>query len=360
MPNKKISYIILIFLLFLPILLLLCIDYLNIESFTVKFNENFVFEWTWKGRMFYLFFLWLVIMEFHASSEIIRSANPTHWWASLICLSLPTVYVLAVNFFGLNTVILWLGETFGISKWGTDFIFFHWPLSCEYMVFAVSFIMGVTLSYGKTGLQTFSISLSFLASIASAYMFDTIFPFGVFKPLQVFALPTAATSAALFELLGYTTQLRYPVRYGESNLPLLVVTKDGKMASVGIAWACAGVHSLLLYTLIILVFFKKLAISKQSKIIYFLVGFIGTYFVNVLRVFSLVLVMLNYGQEAMKAAHDIYGELFFLSWIFVYMFLILSIEEYRLVEQIRSLKTKIFTLISKIKGKLMNRIKASK
>ena len=86
-------------------------------------------------------------------------------------------------------------------------------------------------------------------------MLDTIYLHGVFKPFQAFVLPTAATAAAFFDLLGYRTILHFPVKYMDSKLTsLTVIGNGGKSASVAIAWACAGVHSLLLYVLIILLF----------------------------------------------------------------------------------------------------------
>lgn len=296
-----------------PIFLLVFLDYFNLESFSSVFNQNFVFSWTWKGRMFYLLFLWILFIESIIDwNNIIENKPKTNrrMLASFICALVPTFYILAVNFLGLNQVILSIGQYFNIGT--GDFLNFHWPLSCEYLVLAIFFISAVALAYGKKGLKTFAISFAFLGGVSIAYMLDTIYPFGVFKPLQEFALPTAATAAALFDLLGYTTSLNYPIHYGDSLLPSLSVRVGAKPpVSVAIGWACAGVHSLLLYVLIIAVFFKKSNIPAFRKLLYFVIGLFGTFFVNVLRVFSIVIVMINYGTATGTAFHDTYGELFF-------------------------------------------------
>ena len=95
----------------------------------------------------------------------------------------------------------------------------------------------VSLAYKLRGLRAFAISFALLGGISIAYMLDTICPLGVFRPLQELSLPTAATTTALFDLLGYSVRMHFPIRLGESLLPSLTVTMGGKTASVTIAWA---------------------------------------------------------------------------------------------------------------------------
>lgn len=345
---KKVSFHLVLMLLFmLPITLLVFLDFFNVEVWSYHlFSQNFTFNWTWKGRMFYLFFLWLLFVESIIDWDDIIQSTPKRSWRilfSLIFALIPTIYILAINFLGLNQIVLQLGEYFNIDP--GDFIYFHWPLSCEYVVFAVSFITAVLIAYKTNGLKLFSISFAFLGGVAAAYMFDTIYPFGVFKPLQAFALPTAATTAAIFELLGYKTMLYYPVPYGESNLPSLSIIVGGKPATVAIAWACAGVHSLLLYILIISVVFKKMQASAFRKLLYFIIGLFGTYLVNVFRIFSILLVILNHGTEAGKYFHDTYAELYFFIWMFAYIALIALIQRFSLVERIKLAFQKLSVLL---------------
>jgi len=55
---------------FVPILLILFLDFFNIEAFA-PFNQRFMFDLTWKGRMFYLFFIWLFSLESILDWEVI-------------------------------------------------------------------------------------------------------------------------------------------------------------------------------------------------------------------------------------------------------------------------------------------------
>ena len=340
----------------LPIFLLIVLDYLNIESFSA-FNSSFLFEETWKGRMFYLFFIWLFFIESIIYWNKIVERKPQNRARILACFAcalIPTIYVLVVNFVpNASQTILNIGQNVGII--GGDFLTKDWPLSLEYLIFLVFFASATLLAYGKRAL-TFSISLSLLGVIASAYMIDTIYPFGLFNPLQLFALPTAASTAAFFELLGYQATLSFPLLYKVgsqySRLPYLYITSGSKSAGALIGWPCAGVHSLLLYILIILVFFKRSEILSFRKAVYFIFGLFGTYFVNILRIYSILVIQLNYGQDAATVFHNNYGELYFFTWIFLYILLIVCIQRFMLVEKIRYAPSKLRSLLTTIKKKV--------
>jgi thaumarchaeosortase len=247
---------------------------------------------------------------------------------------------LATNFLGLDLAVLKFGHSVGITSVTasgdpSDFLHLQWPLSLEYMVFFVFFLAAVLLAYRPKGLKVLSISFAVLGAIGVVYMLDTIYPFGVFRPLQELALPTAATAAALFDILGYTVWLNYPMHSNNSSMPSLNVTVGDKSAGYGIAWACAGVYSLILFVLIILLFFKRTNISGYRKVLYFFIGLIGTFFANVLRIYALFIVTLNYGHEKGMVFHDSWGELFGFGWIFFFILLIVCIERFMLVEKVR-------------------------
>lgn len=381
--RKNWFHVSLILCIALPIMTLVFLDYYDLEGYNYRyngetgsfeswrnmyFNESFVFELTWKGRMFLLVFLWILLVESAIDWKKLMDEKPESrsvMLASIVCAFVPTVYVLATSFFGFDLTVLRIGqEVFGIrsvtsSNEPWDFLHLQWPISCEYIVFAVFFIGAVMLAYRTKGLKSLSISLTLLGGIGVAYMFDTIYPFGIFRPLQAFALPTSAVAAALFDLLGYTVRLVFPVYSVESYLPALTVTAGERTASVTIAWACAGVQSLLLYLVIILVFFKKADISAFRKLAYFIIGLFGTFFVNVLRVFSILIVMLDYGKEAGEIFHNTYGEIYSVIWILLFILLIGFIERFMLVERTKhafhrvsdylgAAKNKIFALLRQL------------
>ncbi len=347
-----------------PIVLLVFLDFYHLQGFNYRydgvtnqfvrwtntyFTQTFSFDVTWKGRLFYLFFAWFLAIESVIGWKVLVEKKPRNRkliGASLVCALIPTIYVLATNFFGLDLAIMKVGHSLGIisvaaNNQPSDFLHLQWPLSVEYMVFFVAFLTAIILAYKTKGLKIFSISLSMLGGISVAYMLDTIYPFGVFRPLQEVALPTTASAAALFDWLGYNVTLSYPVHLGPSLLPNLTVSAGGRIAEYSISWACAGVYSLLLYLLIILVFFKRTNISGFRKLSYFVIGLFGTFCSAVLRIYTIFLISLQNGYNAGMFFHNTYGELFGFTWIFIFIILIVCIERFMLVERTREVFKRI-------------------
>ena len=80
-----------------------------------------------------------------------------------------------------------------------------------------------------------------------------------------------------------------------------------------------------------LLFLKKTEIPKIQKLVYFVIGAIITYVINILRIVSIYLAFiqnLSQGQEAAEAAmrtfHNFYGGLFGMTWIVLYPLLIIG------------------------------------
>lgn len=335
------------------IVLLMFLDYFNLESFATKFNEGFYFDYTWKGRLFLLFFLWLLVLEYSLNLDKepkngleSKPRSTLKTVAIFVCALIPIIYIISVNFLGFDQIVIQAGELLRGEYWRANFLgdFVYllraaWPLSVEYLMFTVSFLGTTLLAYGRDGLKKFGISIGLVAGITAIYLTDTIFPYGVLKPLQVLALPTAACAAALLDLLGYAFSLYYSP--GSSAMPIIRTRAvDGQAVSIGIAWPCAGVHSMFLYTLIILLLFKKSDMSSFRKLVYFIVGAIGTYLVNVLRIIVYFFIRINSGQAAAQTFHDSHGELLFVAWILLYILLIVCIQKFRLAEKtLHALKT---------------------
>ena len=80
--------------------------------------------------------------------------------------------------------------------------------------------------------------------------------------------------------MGYGTVLGT-----ENGMPTLQVTGSlGTATKFAIAWPCAGIESLLIFTAVALLFLQRMPMSWKAKIGYFAVGAAITYFINVLRI----------------------------------------------------------------------------
>jgi len=283
------------------------------------------FSYTWRGRTFYLFFLWLLFLELIIAWEKLtqkKLASLKTWRKVVMCIvaCIPIVYVIVVNFLGLDQMLIEIGRqilTFG--QFSLDNLQ-HWPISLEYLVFAVFFASTTWLAYEVDGLKLFSISLCLLGAIGAIYMIDTFYPYGAFTPFQAFVPFTASLAAQVLNWMGYKTSF---LPYHVQGTPFLYVSGSSGSVGFGIGWPCAGVQSLFIYTCVILLFLKKSAIPMKQKLIYFIIGAIGTYIVNILRIVSIYIIAINQGENAAQVFHDYYGELYSITWITAYLIIII-------------------------------------
>ncbi|MBS7633666.1 exosortase/archaeosortase family protein [Candidatus Bathyarchaeota archaeon] len=284
------------------------------------------FEQTWVGRTYELFFIWLCFLELVMNWEELREKINTLWslrtFAFIIFLLIPTVYIVAANFWGVNTVLVDYALSHGIEEaWAKQV-----PLSTEYLVFMGLLLLIVFLEYGVKGIKNYSISAFFLGIIGTLYTVNNLSPF--FTPFQLIVPFTTTLAANVLNFMGYQTSVSaYP---GKDAVPVLRASNSQGWAAFGIAWPCAGIESLLIYTVVILLFLSKSLIPWWQKLIYFAVGAVITYFINILRIVTIFVIAIDTGWRPgymppeVQRFHDYYGMLYSVTWIVCYPLLIIG------------------------------------
>jgi len=282
------------------------------------------FELMWKGRTFELFFVWLILLELILGWENLQTSKinkliSARTFAFIAALLLPTVYVIISNYSGLNTVIADSARQSGVQWWDSM------PLSTEYLVFTVLFCLIVLLPFGAKGLKSFSVPIFFLVVVGALYTIDNVYPYGQFTPFQFLVPTTTTVAAAVLNLMGYNTTLTTQTDPTQGNLPLLTAVDPNnplKSATFAIAWPCAGIESLLIFTVVILLFLKRMPISWKAKIGYFAIGAAVTYSINILRIVTIFTIGMN--GEDVTLFHFYYGPLYSVAWIVSYPLIILA------------------------------------
>lgn len=357
----------------IPILILY---YVNPNSFNLL----------WKGRAFYLMFLWLLALEIIMSSEkftheklIVR--NSVRVIILIAVTAIPIIYVTFVNVLDFSKTIIEFGKKIGIPQvtfnpplrqgfinWLQEW---SWPLSLEYITLVSCFITGIWLAYKTKGLKIFSISLFFLSAIGAIYTLDTFYPYGSgpAAPFQAIVPITAFLAAKILNMMGYQTSFLGNLY----NMPILWASKpstgSGNYARYAIGWPCAGVEGLFIYTFVILLLLKKTrvyvpafmydtmsiirgeihlvnsrklpkwckTINRKSRVLlgsekfvtfmasaaYFIIGAVGTYIVNAFRIATIFVIATTQGQSAASTFHNVYGGLFTTTWIIVYAMILM-------------------------------------
>jgi thaumarchaeosortase len=281
------------------------------------------FSYMWKGRTFLLFFVWLIALEFILGWEKIEpkinKQNKLGLIALAVAVLLPTLYVVLENF-GLNGAIADWAQSSGVAFYDSM------PLAIEYLVFSALFCLTTFLLYGKKGVAGFILPAIFVALVGTLYTIDNVFPYGQFTPFQLLVPTTAMLAANMLGLMGYTTVLGTEIGTG---MPTIQATGPLGTAKFAIAWPCAGIESLLIFTAVALLFLKRIPMSWRARVGYFSLGIIVTYFINVLRIATIFTIGMEFGTNSnqVQMFHFYYGPLYAMVWIISYPLLIIASQK---------------------------------
>jgi exosortase/archaeosortase family protein len=126
-------------------------------------------------------------------------------------------------------------------------------------------------------------------------------------------------------------------------MPLLHVTGPLGVAEFTIAWPCAGIESLLIFTAVALLFLKRMNISWKVKIGFFAFGAVVTYFINVLRIATIFSIGMQYGVDSSQVQefHFYYGPLYAMAWIISYPLILLAAQGLWKMKKTKAMKPQL-------------------
>jgi thaumarchaeosortase len=285
----------------------------------LKLSAQDSFQLMWKGRTFLLFFVWLMALELILSWESIESKIRKHNKVTILSyvlsLLLPSMWVIAENYFGLNSVIANWASQSGVAF--SDSM----PLAFEYLAFSFFFCLMTIALFGRKGLKIFVLPALFVGLVGVLYTIDNVFPYGQFTPFQLLVPTTAMLASGVLGIMGYNT-----FSGTENGMPTLQVSGSLGTAKFAIAWPCAGIESLLIFTAVALLFLKRMPISWKAKVGFFAFGAAITYLINVLRIAAIFTIGMQYGatSDQVQMFHFYYGPLYAMAWIVSYPLLVLA------------------------------------
>ncbi|MDI9619286.1 MAG: exosortase/archaeosortase family protein [Candidatus Nezhaarchaeota archaeon] len=282
------------------------------------------FEETWKGRTYYLFFIWLCLLElalnWRALDVKVSALKSKRFAALAAAASLPTAYSLASELSGLNNMLVEaFPKHYGLEIWSR-----FMPITVEYLVLSALSILIVSLAYGSNGLKVFGLPISLLGAVGSLFLLDNLYPFGEFTPLQALVPTTARLAACILTVMGYQAEVGGQIY----NTPILTVQGDGGEVSFGVAWPCSGVDGLIVYSFTTPLILRDYVASRTVKIALFAGGAAVTYLINVLRVVSIFLLALEHGATSLEVRrfHDYYGPLYSIAWITAFQAMLIGFQ----------------------------------
>jgi len=279
----------------------------------VAFPDSFSLSWN-QGRGGFLFALAFIVAELVG----LKLTIPTKRLLAAIPLATLTIAYLVGLEYGLREYIQGGAETYDVQ------LVFSWTWMWDFVVMAVFVISSLFIFFGKKWIRIGPAGPIFLVGSAVILSLDAFFPYDTLGPLQYVVPYLVQTNAWVI------TVLDLGIATARDNL--LFLRGDYGPFALQVFWPSAGVHSVIIYSLVMMAFLLKMNIQRKRKVMYFVIGILGTIGVNMIRIFSLSLFVLKVSTNAVEFEefHSIAGEIMFLPWLFIFLLIVTSIETKRL------------------------------
>jgi thaumarchaeosortase len=202
-------------------------------------------------------------------------------------------------------------------------------LAMDYIVYAAYCIAATAILYSPRAIPLIVTPIIYTIGSGVLDLMDAYFPEDSLAFLQVWVYVIWNVVIFLLGILGFNTQ---PNPFSAVTPPSVLLQGNrlylwgwkGFMTFV-IYWPSSGVVSMIVYSLVIIVLMVKLEATRRRKGVYALIGAVGTYLVNVIRI-TLIVLYVTYISLDVEAFHQSIGEVLFITWIFIYLLFVIHRE----------------------------------
>lgn len=279
----------------------------------VAYPDSFSLSWN-QGRGGFLFALAFVVAEL---AGLRLGVSKKRLLAVVPLAALVILYLVALDN-GLRDYINAGAEVYDVQ------LIYSWTWMWDFIIMSAFVIATLSIYFGKRWIRIAPAGPIFLGGSAIILSLDAFFPYDSLGPLQYFVPYLVNLNVWLVGLfdLGVAT--------ARDNL--MYLRGDHGPFALQVFWPSAGVHSIIIYSLVMMAFLLKMNIPRNRKAVYFGVGILGTICVNVIRIFSLSWYALKVttNAEQWEEFHSVAGEIMFLPWLFVFLMIVMVIETRRI------------------------------
>lgn len=271
--------------------------------------------WSWnEGRGGYLFGLIFIVAELIGLKIVISKKR----LLAVLPMAAVTIMYLVSLEFGFREFIVESAALYNVQ------LIDSWTWMWDFIVMAIFTVTALSIFFGKRWIRISPAGPIFLSGTAIILSLDAFFPYDTLGPLQYIVPYFVQANVWLVTALDLGTAV------ARDNI-MFLRGDHGSMA-LQVFWPSAGVHSMIIFSLVIGAFMLKLNIPRHRKAIYFILGIIGTVTVNLIRIFSLSWYALKVTADpvAWEEYHKIAGEIMFLPWLFAFILIVIIIESRRL------------------------------
>ena len=279
----------------------------------VAYPDTFSLSWN-QGRGGFLFALAFIVAELLG----LKLEIPTKRLIAVIPLAVLTIIYLVALENGLREFIEESGEVYNVQ------LIFSWTWMWDFIIMAIFVVVSLFILFGKKWIRIAPAGPIFLSGSAVILSLDAFFPYDTLGPLQYVVPYLVQTNAWIITAFDLGTAT------ARDNL-LFLKGEHGPFA-LQVFWPSAGVHSVIIYSLVMMAFLLKMNIPRNRKAGYFVIGILGTIGVNMIRIFSLSIFALKVSTNVneFEEFHSVAGEIMFLPWLFIFLLLVTFIETRRI------------------------------
>ncbi len=279
----------------------------------VAFPDSFSLSWN-QGRGGFLFALVFVVAELIGLKIIISKKK----LIAVIPLAIMMIaYIIGLEY-GLRNYILSSAEQFNVQ------LINSWTWMWDFIVLDIFVIVVLSIFFGKRWIRIAPAGPIFLGGSAIILSLDAFFPYDSLGPLQYVVPYLVQTNVWLVNAFDLGT--------ATARDNLMFLKGDFGPMVLQVFWPSAGVHSIIIYSLVMGAFLLKMNIPRNRKAVYFGLGIAGTIGVNMIRIFSLSWYALKVTTDVKpwEEFHSVAGEIMFLPWLFIFLLIVILIETKRL------------------------------
>jgi thaumarchaeosortase len=285
------------------------------------YPDSFSMSWN-QGRGGFLFGLAFIVAEIIGVKFIVSKRRLIFG----IPLAVVTIIYFVLLDFGLHDYIINAAPAFNVQ------LIYSWEWFWDFLVITIFAISASILMFGKKWIRIVIAGPVFLGGSAIILSLDAFFPYDTLGPLQYFVPHLVQTNVWIINAfdLGVAT--------ARDNLMFL--QGDHGPFALQVFWPSAGVHSVVIYSLVMMAFLLKMNIKQSRKFMYFGLGILGTIIINMIRIFSLSVFALKVSTNPVEFEeyHSVAGEIMFLPWLFAFLLVVTVIETKRMKKKEASLQ----------------------
>ena len=212
-----------------------------------------------------------------------------------------------------------------------------WQWMWDFVVMSVFTLSSLIILFRAKWYKIAPAGAIYLMGSAVILSLDAFFPYDSLGPLQYIVPTYLQIDSAVISFIDTFIVNIGPVdpashaQAASASGNLLVLNGLHGPFALRVFWPSAGVHSMIIYALVMLAFLLKMELPLKRKLIYFVIGTMGTVAVNIVRItaLSLYALVVTTDVNQWQAFHSVAGEIMFLPWLGIYLGIIMFTESRR-------------------------------